>query len=217
MQFVVYMPGKRKPHELADVGLAGLVHDAWPKEIVDGPDGKRGTLFGWRAPAAKYRLYHDYAPASQVWIPAPEIDDEPHGRYWVGWHRDNPPTPDGMQRAMPYRSTKATLGDGNEWWFPAARSLPENLRYVAGGWAKVPMEQFEEFTSQARQWVSLLSQDVTPNVLLIEALEFVRLGFAINYRTCPEVESELGLWTTTSSGTVEPLMLDMLRSSEVMP
>lgn len=217
MHFLIYIPGKVNQSALADVGLPSLVVDSFHKNLDPGPDGKRGTLFGWRP--ASGRLYHEYNASQQTWRPCAAWGGMEAGRYWVGMKNGDLPKPDDLQRSFPYRCVKSRLGDGNEWWFPAERELPQNIRLGDDGeWRLVPLKMFDEFCQTCRELreLILLSTGPTRDIFLAELVEFARAGLSVNYRTCPEVESDLGLWDTSlfRATDAEPLILDMIRKAE---
>lgn len=214
MHFLIYIPGDVPPTALAEVGLPGLVEDAWPCRIAVGPDGKAGTLFGWQP--SKGRRYLEYKPAEQTWVPSVPFDGQPEGAYWAGWNTLSPPTPDDLQRRFPFRALKVVLGDRREWWFPAERELPFDLRLgPERQWSLVPMERFDEFCHTCRVMRELLSiaPEERRDILITELTEFARAGLEMNYRICPEVESAMKLWNSEiwNCKTAEPLILDMIR------
>jgi len=216
VHFLIYIPGKAKQDTLADVGLPALCADVFHKTISPGPDGKQGTLFGWRPNSG--RLYHEYRASEQTWIPSVEFDDQPEGAYWVGWKTDAPPTPDDLQRQFPYRCLRVQLGDGRDWWIPAERELPFDLRLGPGRqWHMVPMAIFDEFCHCCREMRELLSlaPDARRDIFITELTEFARMGLAVNYRLCPEWESFAGLWNSEiwNGNKAQPLILDMIRKA----
>lgn len=183
---------------LADMGLPGLVADCFKKHEPIGPDGTGGTLFGWRP--FRGRHYHQFTPNEQTWRQSAAWGGMEAGRYWVGTKNGDPPKPEELQRAFPYRCVLQRLGDGQEWWFPAERKLPQDIRLGDDGdWYLVPLRIFDEFCAACRQLRELLlmAPESRRDILLAELVEFARTGLSVNYRTCPEVESDLGLWNTS--------------------
>lgn len=217
MHFLIYIPGKSvKPSALADVGLPGLVADCFPKYIHDGPDGTGGTLFGWRAFRGQH--YHQFTPNEQTWRPCAAWGEMPAGRYWFGVKNGDAPKPEELQRSFPYRGTLQRLGDSQEWWFPVERELPKDIRLGDNGdWRLVPLRMFDEFCESCRQLRELLmlAPEKRRDIFLQELVEFARAGLAVNYRTCPEFESDFGLWNTSlfAASEAEPLILNMIRKA----
>jgi hypothetical protein len=216
VHFVIYIPGKANQETLANVGLPGLCADVFYKTIDPGPDKKQGTLFGWRTNTG--RTYHEYRAWEQTWVASEPSDDQPEGAYWVGWKTDAPPLPEDLQRQFPYRSLKVLLGDGREWWIPAERELPFDLRFTAGRrWELVPMQHFDEFCHCCREMRELLSlaPDSRRDIFITELTEFARMGLSVNYRLCPEWESSAKLWNSEiwNGNKAQPLILDMIRKA----
>lgn len=214
MHFLIYIPGHVTQTELASVGLPGLVEDSFSKLEHIGPDGQSGTLFGWRP--LKGRMYHEYNPGEQTWVPSVPFDGQPEGAYWAGWNTASPPTPDDLQRRFPFRALSVLLGDRREWWFPAERELPFDLRLgPERQWSIVPMERFDEFCHACRELRELLSlaPEERRDIFMQELTEFARAGLEMNYRLCPEVESAMKLWNTEiwNGNKAQPLILDMIR------
>jgi hypothetical protein len=211
--FQVYLSGQHQSDELAQRGLSGLVDGAFRAECMTGPDGKRGSLFGWMT--TKGKLDNAYRPERQKWTPAVPMDGMEAGRYWVGYDPENPPTPDDLQRRYPYRGVRSQLGDGNEWWLAKETEIPATMRLADNGeWKFIPQRQFDEFCQATANWRSIMA-GVNPHYMVAEIVEFVRLALGINYRLTPEIESELGLWTDKTSGTVLQSFLLLLLRPEV--
>lgn len=76
-----------------------------------------------------------YYPEEQTWQKV--VVEGP--QYWVGYWTADPPQPQELMREDAVDGHRVTLGDGNEWLIPAARSfsvgtmLPQNLILGPGG------------------------------------------------------------------------------------
>ena len=70
-----------------------------------------------------------------------------------------------------------------------------------GEWRFLPQREFDSFSQAARDW-RVTVETCNVGVILAEALDFVRWALSINYRLCPEIESDRQLWTGSNSGTI---------------
>jgi hypothetical protein len=204
VHFNIFIPESNAPPErLADVGLAGLVEGCF-RANVTGPEGKHGTVYSWSPVSGPNRGRHwlGYNADSQTWRPAAASGELVAGRYWGGTVTASQPIPDDLQRAYPYRCVAVELGDHRKWWFPAERDLPTQAKLMDdGSWRFLPQRQFDSFSQIANDWREIV-KTCNVGVILEEALDFVRLALGINYRLTPEIESDLGLWTGSNSGTI---------------
>jgi hypothetical protein len=120
--FLYYLPHDG-PKTQAELEAAGFPH----AEIIElpgggvtgGPDGLNGHVSKLRGPvvAGGHEPTIGYYAETQVWR---EILD---GKMWLGWERDNPPTPLDLQRPKLREGHTVTLADGNEWIVPVIRTL----------------------------------------------------------------------------------------------
>lgn len=79
------------------------------------------------------------------------------GDYWIGYNATNKPKPSellrwkGVHGSLPYRGTKLTLRDGNEWEIPSAYYLPHRnaLNWDTGKVERRPNDYFLEYCKRA--------------------------------------------------------------------
>lgn len=217
MHFLIYIPEPNcPPDRLAEVGLPGLADGAF-NVTTQGPDGKLGTLFSWRPVTGvnQHKLTLEYNAARQTWNTSAALGDLEAGRYWYGTINGNLPTPDDLQRQYPYRCHEVMLGDERQWWLPAERDIPQTVKLMDdGSYRYVPHRKYEEFCHLTRQWREIV-KTLNVGVVIEEALAFVRLALGVNYRLTPEIESDLELWTTSNTGSIQKAFFGMLDTEEV--
>ncbi len=120
--FLYFVPDKTHPSpELRErVGLGHVIPALEsPDEAIvmtgHSPSGATGVLF---RRAAHGQPFLKYDPEAQHWAEVPD------GGYWLGYWREQPPTPDELAREELIGSYVLSLGDG-KWRVPAARCFPE--------------------------------------------------------------------------------------------
>lgn len=142
--FLYYKSTSAQPVSMTEVRSSGLAYafDDTPVSravTCDGPGGGRGLVFVRKDfPTAK----HGYFPAHQQWMQMDLNRD-----VWVGWFKEDRPSPSDLLRADALTGRDVTLGDGNSWLAPVARSivddggdpcvtvgLPQSLRREDGNW-----------------------------------------------------------------------------------
>lgn len=136
MHYQIFIPHKGGANldHLRAVGLDDLLspHDERPgcADILRGPDGNPGQLWGW--PGAKDVL--SFAPDSQTWEPCqPDpVRKLPAGRFWWGFGAETP-TEESLRRETTFRGFKWAIADGREWLVPNVLELPESFGFDATG------------------------------------------------------------------------------------
>lgn len=207
MRFLIYIPsvpGVVTPNDekLTAVGLPALAAGCASITTPQGPDGKSGVVFSW--PTNDPRSTMGYLPDIQEWIPAEAVGDLPEKRYWVGFVKGFPPTPQDLAWPNQLDGELVTLGDGRAWKIPAAGMLPKNSRYTAGTWGWAVQEEFEAYWEESCQWymdliTKQLSEDQTTTVGA-ECCDYLTRALSMNYRITPEVVSHLKLFSTRTIG-----------------
>lgn len=217
MHFLIYVPEQTcHPDRLADLGLMGLVDGAFAATGT-GPDGRMGTVFGWRPEHGpnRGRLAHHCDLKTQTWRPAAAMSDMPAGRYHVGTINGQEPIPEDLMRRYPFRGHKVELSQGNptEWWLPAEADLPYDRKLQDdGSWRFVPQRRFDAFCEATAHWRNLIDEcNINPTHMQEEIAQFVSEALSINYRLCPEIEDSLALFSSSRSGTIMPAFLSILQ------
>lgn len=200
MRFAIYIPGNTLPDEtkLADVGLSHLTANVAGIGTPRGPDGGPGIVFSWpqgaRGPIA-------YLPDQQEWTPADAEDEKPAGRYWVGFFRGQPPTPNDLAWPTQFDGAMTKLGDGNQWNIPVAGKLPMKCeRGPDGKWGFIVRQQFEWFWEESRRWrvqlgvMGLVGANNGMYSIDASCCEYLTRALGMNYMLTPEVVSRLGLF-----------------------
>lgn len=205
---LIYIPGRhgQNPEMLRDVGLGALLtsDDSGPSfaaVINNGPDGGAGALAFWDA------LSQDRVPRptinkeSQVWQAAKPCGDLQAGRFWLGYEKSRPPTPECLSRRHQHPGEAVTLNDGNEWLIPVARQLPRVLGLdESGNVGSRVDDSYREFFEQAYAIFDLFDLTGDGNATLPhkDGYEFASLALSINYRVNRDVCDFLGLIGTKS-------------------
>lgn len=114
--FIYFIPGGRgaSAEALEAVGLNEMLGDLSLSsgQIDKGPNGAGGVLIridGDRAPRLRY------AGEGQVWRECAG------GKFWLGYDREHPPTPEDLVRPDLIDGHSVLLEDGNKWLIPVAR------------------------------------------------------------------------------------------------
>ena len=136
--FLYYLPGRGPDIKLADVRALGLGYafDAQltPRQCLGGPDNGSGVVIA----AGDQRVgYHKH---EQDWRQIP------HSSAWIGYYRDERPTPTDLARPELLDGLWITCDDGSQWLIPKARrweefdgecypvcGLPQRLSLAADG------------------------------------------------------------------------------------
>lgn len=195
MHFLVYVPWGDEPagRTLSDAGLGDFAADAESTAIGRGPDGRRGTLYGWRRPSDDSRDF-GYFPDRQEWV-----ESRPAGRYWLGFYKGRPPGPGDLIRkpAPKFHGTSVALGDGHPWIVPAAERLPRTLAPDLaddGAPRFVLAPSHDAYFAEAGLWIGVFSGQVPePADAAPRLFRFALDALRMNYRVTAEVAARLGL------------------------
>ena len=107
----------RADFEALGLGYALGVGDPDARKCGSGPGGDEGVIAvpapagGVRGPASLYE------PAKQTWRKGPG------GKWFVGFYKDQRPTPASLRREKLIEGEPVTFRDGSEWLVPIARSI----------------------------------------------------------------------------------------------
>lgn len=203
MDFQIFIPGADSAEAgLTSVGLRHLAVDVTFSPLRAGPDGQPGVLCSWIPARGRPRV--GYQPDQQEWIPAIAQEDYPAARYWVGFWKDSPPSPEVLRRPYPYMGSPVRLDDGNEWIFPRVESIPMTLvRQDDGSTAFLPQRRLSEYVAAAELLRPVLN-GLAPGAQTTWSgiRDVLEMGLNANYRLTPEVCDRLKLWSHTQSGTI---------------
>lgn len=204
--YLIFIPGddRADPSKLDAVGLSHLKANAFFHPIQQGPSGLRGVNVAWNSLDQKH-----FDADKQTWIEAVPNGDLKAGRYWVGFWKDDPPTPTDLAwQGTRFEGSMITLGDGNQWLIPAAGLLPSTWKLNRDGEPELQVKElFTKFFERSKQWfVQFIEHDASDVSIRLNAdvWEYLYEALSFNYRMTPEVVSELGLWNT--SNIVEGLL-----------
>jgi len=195
-----YTPGRSTmtPAVAREIGLGYAVEAGTPCAAMQpGPDGGRGVVFG-TSPDARIQTAETL-----------EWEQIPGAEVWLGIDPEDPPGPEDLARAQQLEvGYWITLGDGNRWFVPTARSIDGSTplpRAVAWngpeeGWALGDVVGPHRILHEAacRAWDSLkgVAEEGGGVVTLADELEIAAPALAANYRVGPAEISRLGLFTT---------------------
>lgn len=116
-----FRPGlvKPTPDDIRELGLehAFTRHPASRDCIGKGPSGVPGVVFA--DPERMGNASIGYYDKDQEWRPIPVAEGEP--KVWIGWYRDQKPTPADLARVNQLDGHRVALGDGNAWLVPAVQ------------------------------------------------------------------------------------------------
>lgn len=199
--YLVYVPdqhvqasGEHDPpmHPLEYVGLPDHVASAFQVGIASGPDGQAGSLFGWHAPTAAFRLQH--TPDKQDWIPAVPHHDQPAARYWLGFWKDSPPTPVDLQKPKMLPGIELELGPENQpWRVMTSSDLPtEGSLSSDGEWMTRVQSQHADYCAALLTWQRSLDAG-TREFVFGDLYDLMLLVLSVNYRMTREVLAHLRL------------------------
>lgn len=117
--FLYFVPGGGAP-DLAQVrewGLGYAFDEGFPTRETSGGPGRAGSgyVFADRVRLGNHRLLLD--EETQEWrkitTRAPDQRE-----VWLGWHREDPPTPEALVRKKLIRGWEMPMGDGRKWHIP---------------------------------------------------------------------------------------------------
>lgn len=192
--FIYYIPGRSVPIPHADripeeCELRGIFKDAVIESGVTehGPDGGLGLLFCVEGKQTPHCESDPKVRADkQEWTP---VHGEGGVTHWVGWDKENPPTPKDLIRPQVCEGQKLQLGDKNEWIIPAVRAdintLPKAYRYINGKFVAKNVGGFEDIVKDAEHWFDVFMKIIGAESVSIkpeDALQFYADVLSINYR-----------------------------------
>jgi hypothetical protein len=205
---LVYLPGSTGNNggdELKRVGLAELldrsVSPIATPIVTAGPDGGGGRLITFDSPNLP-ATPTNIDMATQEWKPAPPSGELPAGRYWLGYVKDQRPTPAELQRADLCDGEPVILRDGNQWVVPIADYLPKRLTVdpSSGKEVREVAERHRAFVHWADSlyeyflsdgFAAMLEKDLV--VQIPDGLAGVAMALAKNYRVNRDVVDLLEL------------------------
>lgn len=203
MHYAVFIPGARGARDhLSALELPGLDGAGFEWISQTGPESSgHGSLGVVRTgapsdPPGEVRGYDTWTEQDEGW--------------WLGYDSKKRPAPGELKRAKVVPGEDVTLADGNGWHIPYAWKLPEKFRLVDGEWIQTVQREYEDFFDEAESiMLQLFAQidviDSNPSdvpeeqvtaVSLSVSADICSLALSVNYRICPQIASELGLFTT---------------------
>jgi len=165
-----------------------------------GPGGKAGVTFSASSKAGMVR----FKPEEQVWEPYPGKEG-----LWLGFWKENHPTPDDLLRRKPKDGHFVELCDGQEWLIPVARAvdgsspLPRALKNDGANWLVGDVkEAFKDYFARACQLWDVMfpaegvASDEDRIVTIAGAADLCVIALSINYRVSAAEISLLELLDT---------------------
>jgi hypothetical protein len=161
-----------------------------------GPAGSSGVVLSSDAGRC------GYFPDDQEWR---EISPAFGRRRWVGWWKDTPPTPAGLQRSTVLDGKAVKLADGQEWIIPRAYEIDEGRarpclpavmrRLPSGGWTRGDvLPRYRGLWEIAER----LQATVAQSYLFDDVANVI----GANYRVAPDEVGALGLLDTASTAAL---------------
>lgn len=199
----VYLPayvGRRTLDALKSVKLETLHDDGLTLEFADvlenGPDGGSGVIAGW----GELGKITAYRPASQVWhkVVKQTLADGTvldAGRAWIGWDRDDPPTPENLARRKQMTGSRLRLADGHEWLIPIARHLPMLLGLADDETvSRTVIPQYRKFWQDSYGMLThFTTESAEVGIDPVVGIDYCASALAVNYRMNRDLASCLSL------------------------
>lgn len=192
--------GKPDLTALAQFGLSDIFRDADSVHVSDinsGPESLSGCLIIYQSPKTDLPQVTAFHADRQEWSSAGE------GKFYLGWDKTSPPTPDDLVRPEHHGGSLVKL-DRYEWMIPVIRrpdgstSLPSNILLTERREViHRDYQQLWEETEKAVEWVQAFQEGQTPDKF--EAMELAVKGLALNYRIGPFEHDQFGDITSANS------------------
>jgi hypothetical protein len=201
--YLIYIPNVSgaDPTHLDRVGLRSLHSDAAPMmaDLPAGPDGGQGVLVYWDNPSDPDSVpAATVNPAQQEWLPAPEFDGLPAGRYWLGVDKARRPRPSDLRRKKLRDGKEIELADGNKWMIPVARQLPHVLG-IGVRRIRDDYKAFYERALAALQWLNYSGESLVWRCSEQAMYTLTCAALSVNYRLTEDMCSLLGLVDTENA------------------
>lgn len=209
MNPLIYIPGQhpRTDETLKALGLGPMLDDSvscmWADALGGTPDGQRGLLVFFDCPMAT----HTCSPRginleAQEWREAAKCGDLERGRFWIGWNRENPPTPEDLVRTDTTPGESIQLLDRNYWEIAVQSFVPHRrgIDLETGREVRRPQTAFKPFVDRCKELEEqFLSEDKDAIEIEGETIRmpgdfaFCSQALAINYRIVPDLVDALEL------------------------
>jgi len=209
MNPLIYIPGQpiKTDDTLRALGLGAMLDShvsiMWRDIFGNGPDKGRGQLVSFDCPHKP----HTSSPVgmnleTQVWHEAAKANELPRGRYWIGWDKLNPPTPEDLSKSNRTPGELVELLDHQLWEVAVSSFVPHRrgIDIETGEEVRIPQSAFAPYVDQCRFWESFFlesgqtAEELTDKVLnLPGGMRFAVDALAMNYRIVPEIADGLEL------------------------
>ena len=216
MDFLYFEPTPNLTQIPSDLAYAFATRPATHQVTGDGPGGSSGTLLcGGAFRDALHRV--GYYPEQQDWRRVPNTTR------WIGWYRDELPTPDELERrdVLPYNSTelneqqwkipKGLRFDGERFVsaLPQVLDLNDEGKWVSGG---VEQKYRGLFESALLFWDSIsgaIDEENEAELTIDDLAERCVSAIAANYRvSCIECAC-LGMLTDANLSRIVSAVVDL--------
>lgn len=200
-KFLYYIAGGASKADLKNLGLAHLIDASLAVTSVTGfEDGSAGTLLSEDATSG-------YNPTTQTW--------QNRGKYWLGFHTDNPPLPHDLARADMIDGHKVKLEKDWEVTVPLARRFPMGtalpvalLIGVDGELITKPLPRFAALSAGADKIFDTLAM-AEGSIQYTELFAIIAQALAVNYCVSVAELSVLEVITTSNIVTLAEALIDM--------
>ncbi|GMV81365.1 MAG: hypothetical protein AMXMBFR7_25490 [Planctomycetota bacterium] len=192
-------PGQRNAEQLLPLGLLPLVPgEGVASRALGSHAGGAGALCWIETPGVSW----SYDPSAQVWTKVSAAEVGAKADYWIGYAKDELPTPGSLARASMLDGAGIQLG-AHPWQVPILKQLPQVVSWSPGLGlvARRPAEYREIFADTERFFQVYFGFDENTEGMSFEW--YVKLavrGLALNYRV-----------GVVEAGLLECLTTDLVR------
>lgn len=159
-------------------------------ELVDkSPSGKPGKLLFYCPPGTPIKKA-GYSPEHQEWVDC--------GGWWLGWERDNRPTPETLQRKRLTSGYEQTLNDGNVWVCPVVRrfqnqqafpNVPMVIKHFKDAEYKIESNYEAAWDLAERMYDKFRSGGCTVKDFCDAAVDFLSLNYRCGVQELSSIEA----------------------------
>ncbi len=204
--FLYFIPKAKTfgPDDATRLELDHLPKSLTKCQVNDGPDGAGGLIM---VITGKEQATAQYKAAEQEW------HKQKGGDFWIGFWKENPPTPEDLLRTDSPVGVAYPL-DGVNWTIPAQAALPSYMGMdKLGNWVRMVKPKHMSLQEDAEKiyQVYLGEKNDVENPLIfteVEKCELCVRALAINYFVSKYEASILAIMTVENMVIIQQLLMD---------